>query len=117
MRMLLAFEEEYRVYRDVIVGAIGALRPRVTVATSALGELGGQIEAFDPDLVISTQVNCTDLGGRNAWVELSVDPLRPTEICVGGRRSEQTNPTVEVLLAVVDEVERALGKGEDPGVC
>ncbi|HEX2109861.1 MAG TPA: hypothetical protein VHF70_11375 [Rubrobacteraceae bacterium] len=112
MRLLLAFEEDYTVYRDVIGGAIRAIRPHATVSTSALAKLGEHIEALNPDLVISTQANSTDLGGRPAWVELSVDPLRPTKICVGGRRSERTNPSVEILLEVIDEVERAVGEGE-----
>ena len=43
-----------------------------------------------------------------AWVELSVDPTRPSKICVGGRYSESTNPTLEVLLAVIDEVEELI---------
>jgi hypothetical protein len=115
--MLLAFEEEYRVYRDVIAGAIRALRPRATVSTSALEELRERIKAFDPHLVISTQANDTDPGGRNAWVELSVDPLQSTKICVCGCCSERTNPSVELLLTVVDEVERVVSKGEDPRGC
>lgn len=76
-----------------------------------------RIEAFDPDLVISTRSNSVDPGGRHAWVELSVDPLRPTKICVGGCRSERTNPSVEMLLTVVDEVERVVAEGDDPRGC
>jgi hypothetical protein len=117
MQMLLAFDEEYRVYRDVIAGALRALRPRAKVSTSTLEELGARIEAFDPDLVISTRSNSVDPGGRHAWVELSVDPLRPTKICVGGCRSERTNPSVEMLLTVVDEVERVVAEGDDPRGC
>jgi hypothetical protein len=42
MQMLLAFDDEYRVYRDVIAGAIRALRPCATVSTSTLEELGSE---------------------------------------------------------------------------
>ena len=40
MQMLLAFDAEYRVYRDVIAGALRALRPRAKVSTSTLEEFG-----------------------------------------------------------------------------
>jgi hypothetical protein len=46
-----------------------------------------------------------DPGGRIAWVELSLESTRPSKVCVGGRYSESINPTLEVLLAVIDEVE------------
>jgi hypothetical protein len=114
MRLLLAFEEEYRVYREVIAAAIRALRPHAEVSTSTLEELGERIEAFDPDLVICTQAGSIGQRGRIAWVELSVDPLRPSKIRVGRRCSERTNPSVEALLAVVDEVEEVVGRGADP---
>lgn len=63
------------------------------------------------------RANSVDPGGRRAWVELSVDLLRPTKICVGGCRSERTNPSVEMLLTVVDEVERVVAEGDDPRGC
>jgi len=62
--------------------------------------------------VISTRSNSADPGGRNAWVELSVDPLRPTKICVGGRYSERTNFSVKMLLMVVDEVAKVVAEGD-----
>jgi hypothetical protein len=117
MRLLLAFEEEYRVYRDVTVGVIRVLRPHVEVSIAVLEELGERIEAFDPHLVICARTNSTDPDGRAAWIELSVDPLQPTKICVGGHRSEQTNPSVEALIAVLDEAEALVEAGEDPGGC
>jgi hypothetical protein len=43
-----------------------------------------------------------------AWVELSIDSTRVTKVCLGGRYSEVTNPTLEVLLAVIDEVEELI---------
>ncbi len=112
MRMLLAFEEEYQAYRDVMAAAIEILRPRAEVETSALKGLGERIEAFDPDLVICTRANIVDPGGRTARIELSVDPLRPTKVCVDGQHTYRTNLSLEALLAVVDEAEGLVETGE-----
>ena len=73
-----------------------------------MAALAEAVERFDPELVICSRPNTVDPGGRMAWVELSVDPTRPSKICVGGRYSESTNPTLEVLLAVIDEVEELI---------
>jgi hypothetical protein len=105
VRVLVAFEEEYHAYRDVMAAAIEVLRPRAEVETSALEGLGEQIEAFDPDLVICTRANIVDHGRRTAWIELSVDPLRPTKVCVDGQYTYRSNLSLEALVAVVDEVE------------
>ncbi len=70
-----------------------------------LDMLGEEVERFDPELVICSRPNTVDPGGRIAWVELSIESTRPSKICVGGRYSESTNPTLEVLLAVIDEVD------------
>jgi hypothetical protein len=48
-----------------------------------------------------------DPGGRIAWVELSIDPTRPTKIHVGEQYSEMLNPTLDKLLAVIDELDHA----------
>jgi hypothetical protein len=46
-----------------------------------------------------------------------VDLLRPTKICVGGSYSERINPTLEVLLTVIDEVEELIRMNEDLKGC
>jgi hypothetical protein len=108
MRVLVAFEEVYRTYQGVIASAIRVLRPHTEVETAALDALGEAVERFDPELVICSRPNTVDPDGRVAWVELSVDPIQPSKICVGGRYTESTNPTLEALLAVIDEVEELI---------
>ena len=108
MGILVAFEDDYRAYRDMIAAAIWMLRPHVEVETAGLERLGDYIERFDPQLVISTHPNSVDPGGKPAWVELSLETFRPAKVCVGGRYSERTNPTLDVLLAVIDEVEELI---------
>jgi hypothetical protein len=115
--MLVAFEEDYRAYRDVLAAAIRILRPQAEVENASLESLGERIEHFDPELVVCSRPNTVDPGGRIAWVELSIDPTRPSKVCVGGRYSESTNPTLEVLLAVIDEVEELIQTNTDLKGC
>lgn len=111
-RILIAFEDEYRVYREAIAGAIRVLRPHAQGETAGLEALAEEVERLDPHLVICSRPNTVDPGGRPAWVELPTDPTRPARVCVGGRYSARTNPTLEVLLGVVDEVEEQLTRTE-----
>jgi hypothetical protein len=117
MGILVAFEDDYRAYRDMIATAIWMLRPHVEVETAGLERLGEHIERFDPELVICTRPNTVDPGGRPAWVELSLHPTQPTKVCVGGRYSERTNLTLDGLLAVIDEVEELIRTNGALGGC
>jgi hypothetical protein len=118
MRVLLAFEDDYRAYRGVIAAAIQILRPQAEVVeTAGLEALREEIERFDPQLVICSRPNTVDPGGRPAWVELPMDPLRPTRVCVGGRYSERTTPTLDMLLGVINEVEELIRTNEELGGC
>jgi hypothetical protein len=114
MRILVAFEDDYRIYRDVIAASIRLLRPRAEVETAGLEALGEHIKRFEPELVICTRSNSLDPSGRLAWVERPVHPTRPTKIYVGGRYSERTNPTLDMLLEVIDEVEELLLTNSEP---
>jgi hypothetical protein len=105
IRILVSFEPEYHAYQGVIAASIRILRPHTEVETTSLDTLGQEVERLDPELVICSQPNTVDLGGRIAWVELSIDPARVSKVCVAGRYWESTNLTLEVLLAVIDEVE------------
>ena len=69
---------------------------------------------MDPHAVIRSGPNTTDPGLRPAWVMPPTDPTRPARICIGERYSERVDPTVKVLLEIVDEVEEQLAeKGGD----
>ena len=104
----MAIEDEYRSYRGVVTGGIKAVRPRTEVVSGCLEALEQDLARFEPHVVICTLPMTTLSKRPMAWVGLSLDPLRPSIICTGGRRFEQRNPTFDTLLAVVDEVQ------EDP---
>ncbi len=108
MRVLVAIEDDYRSYREVIAASIQVLRPRTEVETAPIGELEEQIERFDPQLVVCSQPNTLASLRRAAWVEVPLNPTRPTKICVAGRYSKRSNPAIAVLIAVIDEVEQLL---------
>jgi hypothetical protein len=106
MRMLVALEDDYRAYRELIAACIQVLRPQVEVTTSGLDALDEEIACLDPHVVVCSLPATMGPGDRLAWVELSIDPTQPTVICVSGRYWEVRNPVFEVLLGVVDEVEQ-----------
>ena len=111
-RILVAFEDDYRAYREVMAAAIRVLRPGSQVESANLDALAQQVERMDPHVVICSRPNTVDPRRRPAWVVLPTDPTRPARICVGGRYSERSNPTVEVLLGIIDEVEQQLTEAE-----
>lgn len=117
MRILVAMEDEYRIYRDMIAAAILILRPRAEVETTGLDALGEQVTRFDPQVVVCSRPNTMDQGDKLAWVQLPLDPTRSTKVCVGGRHSELTSPTLEVLLGVIEETEKLVQTKGDRAGC
>jgi hypothetical protein len=106
IRILVAFEDEYRTYRDVIAAAIRVSRPHIEVATAGVGGLAEEISRFDPQVVICSRPNTSDPSGEIAWVEISLDRVEPAKVYIAGRYSERSSlPALEMLLAVVDEAE------------
>jgi hypothetical protein len=112
IKILVAFDDEHRSYRDVIAAAIPILRPCADVATSDLDALGEELARFDPHLVICSCPRPASSGGVDAWIEISLGLAGPARICIGGHSSEQHNPNLETMLATIDEVERLIQAGE-----
>jgi hypothetical protein len=108
-RVLVAYEDEYRAYREVIAAGIRLLRPRVEVVTCTPDELqGGGPELFDPQVVICGRPGIVGPGDVPAWVELPMEPELPAKIRVGGRRRTSVNLEIEGLLDVIDEAEKLI---------
>ena len=113
MRILIAFEDYYRAYADFLAKAIRVARPHLDVAKVGLEALRAEVKLLDPHLLICSSPNPAakqeeEEGTLLAWVELSVDPQRLSKFCVSGRRWESLNPSLEELLAVIEEAERRL---------
>jgi hypothetical protein len=117
MRILISYEEAYRVYADALERALRGLRPEAEVAACRLAEIGEQLEGFDPHLVISSRLNTVDPGGRVAWYRLSPEPDAPSEACLGGRRSRRLNPPLEKQLSFIEEAEGLIRSGREVEGC
>lgn len=115
MRILVAFESDYRAYRGAIARVIRRLRPHVEVTVASLETLGEDVERLDPHLVICSRPNTVDPGGRLAWLELSPITDRPSRICIDGRYRESYNPSLDEILEVIDETEALIGQTREPG--
>ncbi len=102
---MIAIEDEYRAYREVLAAGIETMRPDIEVAAVGLDRLEGELARLDPEVVVCSRPDPAGPGVRRAWIELSLDPTRPTKISLGGRRSESTNLALETLLAVIDDAD------------
>lgn len=127
MRVLVAFEENYRAYGDAIVRAIRNTYPRLEVlAVADLRELEAEVALFDPHLVITSRSSShpaplASRRGRLSRVKLSVDPNQPSLLCMDGQVRESLNPSLEELLDVVEDTESMLvgapGRETGEGEC
>jgi len=68
MRVLVVFEEDYRVYRDVIAVVIRALRSLTEVQTADVDVLEEEVRRFEPHLVICSRPNTLDTGGPSHFL-------------------------------------------------
>ncbi len=116
IRVLVALEDEYRAYREVLAAGFRILRPDVKVATTVPSDVEAERGRFDPQVVICSRAGAADTRDPTTWVDLSLDPSQPTVVRLGGRRFEHSNPTFDALLEIVDEAGRQAEakKGDGP---
>jgi hypothetical protein len=112
MRVLVAFEEEYRIYMEAMQASIRAFRPEVELqvaATADAEELAAAVERAEAQLVICSPPTSDNLvDGRPARIELSVETDQLSRFRVGERIWESTNPTLGEILPVIDETKKLL---------
>src|ERR671916_233363 len=117
MRVLIVYEDSHRSYGEAMVGAVRAGRPGLEVALAHLRELEAELERFDPHLVVCGRPNTFEPGGRAAWVLLSDDPDKPSEVCIDGRHRRLENPGLEEMLEIIDETEELVQSGRELRGC
>lgn len=117
MRILIAYEKSYRAYNGAVQLVIRELRPQVELSNVYLRSLAYELGHFDPHLVVCSEPNEVDPGGRPAWFELSPEPAETSEVCLAGGRSEITNPDLEALITIIDKTEELVQAGNAPGGC
>ncbi len=103
MRVLMSVERRHRTYGEAIAEAIGALRPRLRVSVVVPENFEEELTRLRPEVVVCDRPDPVGPDDTLAWVEFFVDPDRPSEVRVGGRRREIMNRSFIELLAVVDE--------------
>jgi hypothetical protein len=103
VRVLIAIEDRHRVYREAIGEFLRATRPRLEVRLASPRGLHGELRRFGPQIVVHAgpPVPIPDL--LPCWVELSLDPSVATVFRTGRVRREVLNPSIEHLMAVIDE--------------
>lgn len=106
VRVIVAFESTFRAYQEALAVAIRILHPDAEVMTIEPGKISVEVGRLDPDLVIASSVDEVDLGGVPAWVELSLDPSRPSRVKLNDDYSEMVNPTLDKLLDILESVTR-----------
>jgi alcohol dehydrogenase class IV len=93
MRVLVAFEDLYRTYRETIAAAIRVLRPHLEVTTTGLHDLEGEVARHDTRVVISSQERLAHLRPEVTWIEV------PLEAGTG------SDVTLEAVLEDIDKAE------------
>lgn len=99
-------DDDFRAYQDVLSVGVRILQPDAEVETADLESQAEAVETFQPEVLISDQPEPENSGGWAIWVELSVDPIRPTKVSACGHSTERTNPTLEELLDVIEKVKQ-----------
>ena len=105
MKVLIAIEP--RSYGQVIGNAIEKLRPHLEVVVVEPEDLVPEVEQVRPELLFShLQGPNLPVDGVAAWVELSVEPDRPSTASVDGKIKQIVDMELEDLLSIVDEAEK-----------
>ena len=114
-RVLLAYEDEYRAYREILAAGVGLLRPRTEVCTATPAGLAAELERFEPHVVVCGAPDSPDPGHVPAWVALPPEVGRPARVRVGDSMWGAVGLTLQGLLAIVDETEALVGAEEGRG--
>jgi len=109
MRVLLAFEQQYRAYREALRDAIRMFHSGVEVVVADSADLEAEVERWAPQLVIlDHRAPENPVDAQPSRIELSPEPDQSSRFRVGERRWESMNPTLGEILPVIDETRRLL---------
>ena len=104
MRVLVALEDNYRLYREMLVAGLRIRRTTAEVESTTLGSLEEELARFDPRVIICSGSKDVKPNGGRVWIELFLDTERPAKVSAGhGGAYDLANPTLEGLLEVIDE--------------
>ena len=106
IKVIVAFEKAFHAYQEALAAAIRILRPDAEVMTIEPEKISGAARRFGPDVVIGSTFDEAEVEGVPVWVELSPDPSRASRVRMYGEYSEMVNPTLDKLLAILEEATR-----------
>ena len=106
---MIAFEDDYRIYREMIAAAIQMMRPRVEVLTTEVNKLETEARHFVPDLIICSVPRIINHVSVLAWIQLSPYPQQRTRIWIEERYEEALNPGMGDIVSAVDGVGKLVG--------
>jgi hypothetical protein len=115
--VLVAFEEQYSLYRETVARLIRDLRPHVDVRVAKPDALGEAVTRFDPIMVVCNRPNTVSPNGRPAWFELRPESDRSALLCINGEYWWMPNPAFEELLSAIDEAEELARMEKELGGC
>ena len=105
MRILLAFDREYRLYIEAIAEAMRTFRSHVEVALTETGNLEAEVDRYEPQIVISTShISSNPVDPKLvSSLELSLEPEQTSKFRAGEHHWESTHLTLAQILSLVDE--------------
>ena len=106
MRVLVALEDDYRLYREMLIAGLRIKRPAAEVESTPLEALEEELARFDPRVIICSGYKDVRSNGGRVWIELSLGTAQPAKVITAhGGGYELANPTLAKLLEVIDEFE------------
>lgn len=73
-RVLVALEDEYPAYREVLAAGVKSMRPGAQVATTLPALIEEEAARFDPQVIICGSSGAADPGNVTTWIGLSTAP-------------------------------------------
>jgi hypothetical protein len=106
MHVLVAIEDDYRLYREMLAAVLRINRPDAEVESATLESLEEELERFDPQVIICSGNKDVKSNGGRVWIELFLGSALPAKVSTGhGGSYELANPRVEGLLKVIDDLQ------------
>ena len=102
MRVLVAFGDEYRAYREAIARAIQSLRPSTQVTITPLEAVPAQVFRLEPHVVICARRSDGVSDRNTTWVTVPTEAGAPSSISCGGTFREVGELSLTELLTVLD---------------
>jgi hypothetical protein len=104
MRVLVALEDDYQLYREMLAAGIRIKRTADEVESIPLEALEEELVRFDPQVIICSGHKDVKSNGGRVWIELFLGTALPARVSASpGRSFELAPPTLEGLLGVIDE--------------